>query len=191
MQSESLWPEVRQLAEALHLAVTIRAAGQPDYVYTSDACEELLGRPRSQWPPGVDALVAYSHPGDSAAILAALSLGPGETPQPTILDWRLIGPQGTVSPIRTRLAWLGTDTDQHLVSLSEAIPAGPRSADGADDDPLGKLSHDLRTPLNAVLGYAQLLARSELNDQQQEELAQIERGGRRLLALIETLGGAP
>jgi signal transduction histidine kinase len=190
MQSDSLWPDLRQLAEALHLAVIVRAAEQPDYVYASPACEELLGRPRARWPSGVDPLAAYVHPADSATMLAALKVGPDQAATPTIVDWRLIGPHGTVSRIRTRLAWLASSSSQHLVSLSEEIPAAPdRSADAEGDDPLEQLSHDLRTPLNAVLGYAQLLARSELNDRQREELAQIERAGQRLLALIEAMGG--
>ncbi|MCU0657999.1 MAG: HAMP domain-containing histidine kinase [Polyangiaceae bacterium] len=49
------------------------------------------------------------------------------------------------------------------------------------------VSHDLKSPLNAVLGFSALAASEPLNDAQQESLAIIERRGRELLALIETI----
>jgi PAS domain S-box-containing protein len=55
---------------------------------------------------------------------------------------------------------------------------------------LGHVSHDLRTPLNAVLGFAQLL-RDDLGktdvEHQREYLAAIERAGWELLDLIERM----
>jgi nitrogen-specific signal transduction histidine kinase len=53
---------------------------------------------------------------------------------------------------------------------------------------LANMSHDLRTPLNAVLGYAGLLRRAPrlgADERRQSEL--IERSGRHLLRLIEDL----
>jgi signal transduction histidine kinase/ActR/RegA family two-component response regulator len=49
---------------------------------------------------------------------------------------------------------------------------------------LSRMSHELRTPLNAVLGFAQVLDLDELNDDQQEAVDQILRGGKHLLGLI-------
>lgn len=55
---------------------------------------------------------------------------------------------------------------------------------------LGHVSHDLRTPLNAVLGFAQLL-RQDLGklevERQREYLGGIERAGWELLQLIERM----
>lgn len=53
---------------------------------------------------------------------------------------------------------------------------------------LANLSHDLRTPLNAVLGGAGLLHQSpRLGPEDREQCGLIERGGRHLLRLVEDL----
>jgi signal transduction histidine kinase len=52
---------------------------------------------------------------------------------------------------------------------------------------LASMSHDLKAPLNAVLGFTALLSRGRLTPGQWENLAIIERRGRELLYLIETI----
>jgi signal transduction histidine kinase len=193
MRDDLIGPQVRRLLDDLGLAVTVREVGQPGYLYMSDACEELLGRPRAQWPDEGDVLAACSHPEDRAAITEAQRLGP-DGPSPSTVDWRLIGPGGAVSQIRTRWAWVNLSLRPCLVGLSQEVPTAPPATDqrppNDEEERLAQLSHDLRTPLNAVLGFAQLLALSELNDQQRDELEEIARAGRRLLALIDAFAAA-
>jgi PAS domain S-box-containing protein len=57
-------------------------------------------------------------------------------------------------------------------------------ANRAKSEFLSRMSHDLRTPLNAVLGFAQLLAADSLTDEQEDSVRQIRRGGEHLLDLI-------
>lgn len=52
---------------------------------------------------------------------------------------------------------------------------------------LASMSHDLKAPLNAILGFAELVSRNELTDGQYESLAIIEQRGRELLVLIDTI----
>ena len=52
---------------------------------------------------------------------------------------------------------------------------------------LAAMSHDLKGPLNAVLGFAELVQRSPLSPAQQESIAIIEQRGRELLMLIQTI----
>jgi PAS domain S-box-containing protein len=49
---------------------------------------------------------------------------------------------------------------------------------------LAKISHDIRTPLNAILGAADLLAHTPLNAEQSEYVALFQRNCRRLVSLI-------
>lgn len=49
------------------------------------------------------------------------------------------------------------------------------------------VSHDLKSPLNAILGFAELVAQEPLTVAQRESLQLITRRGRELLALIETI----
>jgi len=57
-------------------------------------------------------------------------------------------------------------------------------ANRAKSEFLSRMSHDLRTPLNAVLGFAQLLESETLSDSQRECVQQILHGGQHLLDLI-------
>jgi signal transduction histidine kinase len=67
------------------------------------------------------------------------------------------------------------------------ISAGDDAGDSAGDAELGVVGHELRSPLTAVIGYAQLLGISSLNDEQRRHVEVIERNGRRMLRLVDEL----
>ncbi|GEK46771.1 histidine kinase [Bisbaumannia pacifica] len=52
---------------------------------------------------------------------------------------------------------------------------------------LANMSHEIRTPLNGVIGFCQLLARSELDDRQQEWLSHVHKASNNLLSLINDI----
>ena len=52
---------------------------------------------------------------------------------------------------------------------------------------MAKLEHDLRNPLTAVMGFADLLGMTELNDQQRDNLNRIHSAAEQLLQVIETM----
>jgi signal transduction histidine kinase len=55
---------------------------------------------------------------------------------------------------------------------------------------LASMSHDLKAPLNAILGFAELVSRGQLTEGQRESVIIIEQRGRELLYLIDTILGA-
>ena len=73
--------------------------------------------------------------------------------------------------------------DERTTDLREAREAA-EAANQSKSEFLSRMSHELRTPLNAVLGFGQLLEIEPLEPQQQESVAQILKGGRHLLNLI-------
>ncbi|MDF2867559.1 MAG: putative sensory histidine-kinase / response regulator [Gammaproteobacteria bacterium] len=52
---------------------------------------------------------------------------------------------------------------------------------------LGNMSHDIRTPLNGILGFAQLLEMEEKDPAKKEKLALILKSGRKLLGLLSEI----
>ncbi len=70
--------------------------------------------------------------------------------------------------------------DRELIRAKDAAVASNR----AKTDFLTKISHDIRTPLNAILGAADLLAQTTLTFDQSGYVHMFQRNCRRLLALI-------
>lgn len=67
---------------------------------------------------------------------------------------------------------------------------GAEEADEASDRALATLSHDLRSPLNAIDSYAELIEMEILgpvSDRQREALGRIRMSGRHLLAVLENV----
>jgi PAS domain S-box-containing protein len=97
-----------------------------------------------------------------------------------------------------RIPILGANGEaQYILGISEDVTEGRTAheevrltrleaerASRAKSDFLSRMSHDLRTPLNAVLGYAQVLAMDTLSDEQADSLRQILKGGSHVLELI-------
>jgi signal transduction histidine kinase len=52
---------------------------------------------------------------------------------------------------------------------------------------LASMSHDLKAPLNAILGFAELVSGDQLTEGQRESVAIIEQRGRELLYLVDTI----
>jgi adenylate cyclase len=71
-----------------------------------------------------------------------------------------------------------------------ASPAADRTSAPPDPDrlkraALGHVRHELRTPINAILGYSEMLLEDEENPETAADLKRINESGRRLLALVD------
>src|SRR5205807_234317 len=61
------------------------------------------------------------------------------------------------------------------------------SASRAKSDFLAVMSHEIRTPMNAMLGMADLLSKTALSGEQQNYVRIFQRGGAKLLVLINDI----
>jgi len=106
-------------------------------------------------------------------------------------------------PIRDQegrvIKWIGTSTDIHdrkqaeaereeLLARAQAAQRQAEEANRSKDEFLAVISHELRSPLNAMLGYAALLRRGGLKAHETEHAAEvIERSGKTQAQLIDDL----
>ena len=54
-------------------------------------------------------------------------------------------------------------------------------------DVMSKLEHDIRNPLTAIMGFADLLGMSDLSEQQRDQLNRIHQAAEQLLQVVETM----
>ena len=85
--------------------------------------------------------------------------------------------------------WIVAALMRHERNVAEQLAEQTRRAELADQAKarlLGNLSHELKTPLNAILGFSELMLADCRTDQVQP-LGYIKAGGRRLLGTFENL----
>ena len=89
-----------------------------------------------------------------------------------------------------RLSAYQRDLESTIAARTAALQsalAGAQAASRAKSEFLANLSHEVRTPLNGILGMAHLLRDSTLSDEQGDWLGVLERSGRSLLHLLNDL----
>ncbi|OUL31793.1 hybrid sensor histidine kinase/response regulator [Nostoc sp. RF31YmG] len=197
----------RYLAEAIpQLVWTADANGEGDYFnqnwcnYTGLTLEQSLG---SGW-------VAALHPDD---VKTAHEVWLNAVNNGTLYEieyrfkraadasyrWQL----GRGLPLKDEqghvVKWFGTCTDideqkqlqqerAHLLELEQTARAKAETANRIKDEFLAILSHELRTPMNAILGWSKLLQSSKLEPEKTSQaLATIERNAKLQVQLIEDL----
>ena len=79
------------------------------------------------------------------------------------------------------------DHQAHLIAELEAARDKANAANEAKSNFLGVISHELRTPMNGVLGAAQLLGATRLETTQREYLSIIRNSGDNLLGLLNDI----
>src|SRR5690606_37051041 len=79
------------------------------------------------------------------------------------------------------------DHQAHLIGELEAARDRADAANQAKSSFLGVISHELRTPMNGVLGAAQLLSATRLDPTQREYVSIVRNSGDGLLALLNDI----
>jgi two-component system CheB/CheR fusion protein len=88
-----------------------------------------------------------------------------------------------------RVVALSRDISKYKIAEAElnAAKAAAEIANESKSDFLASMSHELRSPLNVVIGMAELLEESSLGAEQREQVKGIQRSGKVLLTLIEDI----
>lgn len=114
----------------------------------------------------------------------AIALGTGV--MGTLVVLRLTGVIHAVDGLRVteRLARAEAETAQRLLTEQNDRL---READRVKDEFVALISHDLRTPLTSIIGYAELALEDDLSEDLRGYLNVVARNGERLLGLVTDL----
>ncbi len=188
--AEILRQRAGALENALHGIAQVDAAGR--YVSFNKAFAELASFSECSQPANLVATVVQD---DREKVEAAISLmlasGRAET-EARIADafGSLVDVVMTFLPVSEdpgagyylflRDVTLERETQAALVSAKDSALA----SNLAKTEFLAKISHDIRTPLNAILGAANLLSETSLRPDQNEYVSMFQRNCQRLVTLI-------
>lgn len=136
------------------------------------------------------AIVISSPYGVAAAIIAVTLIG-----DPAFWPFIMLAPFTaaslfvlvTMTMLREERIRAFQEHQAHLIEELEAARDKANAANEAKSNFLGVISHELRTPMNGVLGAAQLLSATRLDGAQREYLAIIRNSGDNLLSLLNDI----
>jgi hypothetical protein len=196
----------RQIADAMpQIVYTCGADGMANYInqrgqeYLGVSLEQSVG---STWREAL-------HPDDRERTGQQWAEAV-KTERPFEIEYRLRRKDGQYRwllsravPIRNErkkiVKWIGTSTDIHdrkqaeaereeVLAHEQAAREASEAANRAKDEFLALVSHELRSPLTAILGYASLLRQGPFDDQKVKQAVEvIERSGKAQVQLIDDL----
>jgi PAS domain S-box-containing protein len=188
--TEILRQRTAALENASHGIAQIDGAGH--YLDFNPAYSQLTGLDDVRSAPGLAETV---HPDDQHLVEEAVSqmLESGRTE----IEARVVHPDRRVVDVEMTLVSTGERREagyfvflRDITRRKEAESALLQAKDAAmasslaKNEFLARISHDIRTPLNAVLGAADLLSQSPLNSDQTGYVEMFQRNSRRVVALI-------
>jgi signal transduction histidine kinase len=178
------------LENALHGIAEIDPSGR--YLWLNRTYAEMAGCSQSHKPadigatvqaddrPRVRAAIALMRRNGRAEIAARIEPSHGAGAEVGMTFLAASEDPASSFYIFLRDIWTGKRGDAALIRAKDAAEASNR----AKSEFLAKISHDIRTPFNAILGAADLLSQTPLSSDQNEYVSMFQRNCRRLVALI-------
>ncbi len=160
-----------------------RLTGFPDTKAVGQLIAPLLTQ--GDAPDAVDALLDAARSGDGHVSQVELTRADGEKYWAQLEIQPLRDDEGNIS----RLVAIQSDVtdakkfERKLVTARDAA----ESADRAKSEFLAVISHEVRTPLNSIIGFTNLLLESNLSEQQRDYIDTIRTSGDSLLLLINDI----
>ncbi len=182
----------RQMAESIDEIFLLRTGNE--LLYINPACERFLGYPPEAFGSDFNSILAMVHPEDRERTRAAFQEAEASG-EPSDVVHRIVRRDGEVRWFHTQGYLLHDEQDGCLlrtgtardVTAYKALQHQLEAANQAKSTFLNAVSHDLRTPLNALMGFTDLLAESPLDAEQRRYIALCQSAAQRLLGLIDTL----
>ncbi|CCC96910.1 PAS domain S-box-containing protein [Azospirillum brasilense] len=175
----------------------LTADGRLRFPYCSPGFFQVMGLPATERVT-LESLNRILHPDDRPRLLASIHAS-AETLQPWRLEYRIIWPNGDIRWISVSsraarrdngdIVWDGIVTDVTETKRNEQALIQARleaeAASRAKAEFLATMSHEMRTPLNGILGFARLLLDEDLTPRQRHHARLVRDAGRSLLTVIE------
>jgi PAS domain S-box-containing protein len=167
---------------------------QTGQIYLSARCRELLGYDPHEWTGDADTFLALVHRDDRARMNAA-RITHAESGRPFDLSIRLktvggisrwfrVCARAVRTPEGDATRLVGTIADIHdLVEARQQATEASR----AKSKFLATMSHEVRTPMNGILGMSAMLSCTELDASQKEMIDLIETSGQALLGILNDI----
>ena len=180
--------------------VWVSPQGERQLQYVSAQVKQLYELPDSTQPGDWQRHYERIHPDDVAGV-RQLMTGQGlDTSKPISYEYRVQLPSkglrwlaGQVMPMPEAdgsVSWYGYTSDvteQKLYADAVISAEAAERANRAKSEFLSRMSHELRSPLSAVIGFAQLLQMdrsTEFGETQRGHVRLIEKAGQHLLAVL-------
>jgi PAS domain S-box-containing protein len=214
LENAQLYQDLTESREQLNLALHSGQIGVWSWdivnnqVEWDDQLYQVFGVSRETFNCTLEAVMNCIHPDDRNYFTQSLSQTLAEGVEHN-LEYRVVFPDGSIhyiaargrpffnetgQPIRIRGIVLDTTerrlTEERRLQLlqEQAARAEAESANRIKDEFLAVLSHELRSPLNPILGWARLLRTQKLNEAKTAQaLETIERNAKLQSELIEDL----